>query len=395
MKQIIVLVGLPARGKSFISNKLYKYLNWINIKTKIFNVGELRRNKYKFTDSLFFDPNNEKNNKIRLEITNELYNDLLNWLLIEDNNIAIFDATNCSIEKRKLLCDMTPKNINILFIESICNIPSLIHKNILIKQTSGDYNNKHNYYDDFLYRIELYKKVYNTVNRDENIRFIKIFNINEQLILNLNSIITNYDRIIINNLLNININRKKIYLSRHGESIYNLENKIGGNSNLSEKGNIYAVNLSKYINTLEMDYIVYCSTLIRTINTAKNINDEYRICKCLDEINAGVCEHKTYDEIKKIYPEEFENRDKDKLNYRYPSGESYIDLIDRLKEFMYDIENNKKDVIIIAHQAILRVIYGYLMGIEINKIPHIKMGLNTLIELTPDTYNFTEKCIKF
>ena len=41
MKQIIVLVGLPARGKSFISNKLCKYLNWCNITTKIFNVKGL------------------------------------------------------------------------------------------------------------------------------------------------------------------------------------------------------------------------------------------------------------------------------------------------------------------------------------------------------------------
>ena len=50
MKQIIIMVGLPARGKSFISNKLLKYLNWSNIKTKIFNVGNYRRAKYKFYD---------------------------------------------------------------------------------------------------------------------------------------------------------------------------------------------------------------------------------------------------------------------------------------------------------------------------------------------------------
>ena len=52
MKLIIILVGLPAR-KSFISNKLCKYLNWCNIKTKIFNVGKLRREKYNFNDSTF------------------------------------------------------------------------------------------------------------------------------------------------------------------------------------------------------------------------------------------------------------------------------------------------------------------------------------------------------
>ena len=82
------------------------------------------------------------------------------------------------------------------------------------------------------------------------------------------------------------------------------------------------------------------------------------------------------------------------MNYRYPSGESYIDLIERLKDFVYNIENNDKIVIIIGHQAILRIIYGYLMGININEIPHINMPLHTLIELTPDTYNFSEKYIQ-
>lgn len=31
---VIALVGLPARGKTYISHKLCRYLNWIGIKTK-------------------------------------------------------------------------------------------------------------------------------------------------------------------------------------------------------------------------------------------------------------------------------------------------------------------------------------------------------------------------
>jgi hypothetical protein len=40
---LIVLVGLPARGKSFISRKLLNYLTWRGNKCKIFNVGQYRR----------------------------------------------------------------------------------------------------------------------------------------------------------------------------------------------------------------------------------------------------------------------------------------------------------------------------------------------------------------
>jgi len=396
MKQIIIMVGLPARGKSFISNKLLKYLNWSNINTKIFNVGNYRRTKYKYNTSSFFDHNIKENKNIRNTLALELYNELLEWIKKDNNTIAIFDATNTSIERRLNLCKITPSNINILFIESICDLPSIINKNILLKSNSIDYKNveKNEAYTDFQKRIKFYENIYIPIDKQEKIRFIKIININEEFILNLNNIVTNYDKIIINNLLNNNINRKKIYLSRHGESLYNLENKIGGNSDLSNNGLLYSKKLGLYMNKTIKKYELYCSTLIRTINTSKELTTNIHICKCLDEINAGICEHKTFEEVEKIYSEEFIKRKYDKLNYRYPSGESYLDLIERLRTFVFDIENNNNIVIIVAHQAILRVIYGFFMGIKIEDIPHIKIPLHTIIELNPDTYNYNSKYIE-
>ena len=37
------MVGLPARGKSYITKKVTRYLNWLQHDTRIFNVGEKRR----------------------------------------------------------------------------------------------------------------------------------------------------------------------------------------------------------------------------------------------------------------------------------------------------------------------------------------------------------------
>jgi signal recognition particle GTPase len=57
---VICLVGLPARGKTYISRKLARYLNWIGIKTKVFNVGEYRREAVKlYPKKDFFDPKNK------------------------------------------------------------------------------------------------------------------------------------------------------------------------------------------------------------------------------------------------------------------------------------------------------------------------------------------------
>ncbi len=42
-KLVIVMVGLPARGKSYVTKKIARYLNWQQHDTRIFNVGERRR----------------------------------------------------------------------------------------------------------------------------------------------------------------------------------------------------------------------------------------------------------------------------------------------------------------------------------------------------------------
>lgn len=58
----------------------------------------------------------------------------------------------------------------------------------------------------------------------------------------------------------------------------------------------------------------------------------------LNEIDAGVCEGLTYDEIKEKYPIEYEQRRENKYYYRYPMGESYYDLVVRLEPVIMELE---------------------------------------------------------
>lgn len=60
------MVGLPARGKTYIAKKLTRYLNWIGINTRVFNVGEYRRNATKaYKNHDFFKPDNKEAMTIR------------------------------------------------------------------------------------------------------------------------------------------------------------------------------------------------------------------------------------------------------------------------------------------------------------------------------------------
>lgn len=80
-KIIIVMVGLPARGKSYIARKLVRYLNWAGLKGKVFNSGMYRRVMIGVDcKSSFFSQKNEEAVKARENCTNEAINDLIIFL---------------------------------------------------------------------------------------------------------------------------------------------------------------------------------------------------------------------------------------------------------------------------------------------------------------------------
>ena len=190
---------------------------------------------------------------------------------------------------------------------------------------------------------------------------------------------------------------KVIYLSRHGQSQHNVFNKLGGNSEITLLGKSYAKKLFDYFsNNEESNQIkLYTSELVRTQQTATYFNDNIKKkLPFLNEINAGIFEDHTYDFIKENYPAEHEMRKTDKFNYRYPNGESYKDLQKRIGKIFNIIDNdfnNKKKVVLVCHNAVLRIIYGNLLNIPEEKIPHIKIKLHCLykFEFINDHYKLT------
>ncbi|GFH23018.1 6PF2K domain-containing protein, partial [Haematococcus lacustris] len=91
--------------------------------------------------------------------------------------------------------------------------------------------------------------------------------------------------------------------------------------------------------------------------------------KALDEIDAGVCDGMTYKQIAREMPEEFAARKQDKLRYRYPAGESYLDVVQRLEPVITEIERERECVVIVSHQAVLRAVLGYFMVSCLPRMP--------------------------
>jgi len=112
--------------------------------------------------------------------------------------------------------------------------------------------------------------------------------------------------------------------------------------------------------------------------------------RALTEIQVGTCDGMTYEEIEHKYPHEFKLRSKDKLNYRYPQGESYLDVISRLEQVIFELERIKGPVLVIAHRAVLRCLYAYFHDLPSERIPHLEVPLHTIIKLVPKAYSCEE-----
>lgn len=396
----VVMVGLPARGKSLIAQKIVRYLSWLSIKSKCFNVGTYRRQLASATgadaDATFFSPENEEGLKYRQEAVNNAIKDMMNWFMDENGVVGILDATNSTRDRRLKILKLCRENcIEPLFLESWCDDRELIKHNILdVKTTSPDYSNKDSEFalNDFLRRITFYQQNYQTLNveDDEDLSFIKLVNVNSQIILN--RIESYLESRIVYYVMNLHIKPRSIWLSRHGESEYNLTGQIGGDANLSERGWKYAKRLPELVlnslgeNRKHTDLTVWTSTLKRTQQSASFLPYKNKLqWKALDELDAGECDGMTYEEIEQKFPEDFKARDDNKYEYRYRGGESYRDIVIRLEPIIMELER-QENILIITHQAVLRCIYAYFMNVPQEESPWMSIPLHTLIRLEPRAY---------
>ena len=99
---VIALVGLPARGKSFISKGIVRYLCFLGSRCKIFNAGNKRRDAGKGGASAsFFDPRNQAAQLHKEQMAMETLDELIEWLGNEKGlACGIFDATNTTVARR-------------------------------------------------------------------------------------------------------------------------------------------------------------------------------------------------------------------------------------------------------------------------------------------------------
>ncbi|KAJ3045482.1 hypothetical protein HDV00_009135 [Rhizophlyctis rosea] len=376
-------------------------------------------------DAHFFDPNNPEANAIRERLALDTLDEALQWLTKGGGKVAIHDATNSTVKRRRALLDRVSreKHVKAMFIESICTDGEVLRQNIEMKLQGPDYKNmpREEARRDFLARTENYEKAYETINDDEeklDFSYVKLIDVGKKVIAHavhgyLASQCVFY-------LMQMHIKERTIWLTRHGESAYNLDQRIGGDPPLTDAGRQYSKALGQFMKQMhpptreqiideelenpsplvtddnfgtdrKAPLSVWTSALQRTVDSAEYFEEEYyevKKIKALNEIYAGICEHLTYDEIKEKYPNEFEARAKHKLVYRYPGsgGESYLDVIERLRPIIIELERMETSVLIVTHQVVMRTLLAYFLGVPLDEMTTLSVPLHCLYCLKPKPY---------
>ena len=160
----------------------------------------------------------------------------------------------------------------------------------------------------------------------------------------------------------------KIYFTRHGETLWNLEHRFQGwkDSELTENGVKRAELLGKKFNDIKIDKI-FTSPIKRAKRTAYLIKGDKDIeieeVEGLKEISFGKWERMTTEEIKSHdeYVDELDNLFNKPFSYKSFEGENIKDFTERLFKTVDDIvkNNEDKDILIVTHGMCVRYLIGY------------------------------------
>ncbi len=178
----------------------------------------------------------------------------------------------------------------------------------------------------------------------------------------------------------------KFYLCRHGESVFNVENRLGGDSGLTGLGHAQAEALGDFLKDKYLD-MIYVSNLKRTMQTAEIIKKylssaEFIVIPELSEIRYGLLDGLTVSEAKGNFPEEYAKRVKDKYRSKPREGESYADLLLRIKPFLNELCKKKGNYGIIGHKAVNKIILSQFSNLPLQEVLNMEFAHEHIFEIS-------------
>eukprot|EP00929_Paragymnodinium_shiwhaense_P034046 TRINITY_DN18567_c0_g1_i1.p1 TRINITY_DN18567_c0_g1~~TRINITY_DN18567_c0_g1_i1.p1 ORF type:complete len:586 (+),score=127.50 TRINITY_DN18567_c0_g1_i1:85-1842(+) len=412
---VIVLVGLPGRGKSFISRKSENFFQWQCMKTKSFNVGKYRRavQSCGTGNADYFDPSNRAAAAERLKAAVAALEDLLAFL-DAGGEVAIYDATNSTNERRQMIMDTVQKHVEekgckyrVVFVECLCTDEKVLYTNMKNKvEASPDFAGMsfEKAMADLQERVKNYEQKYETI-EDDTLSYIKLYNMSSKVMVN--KIYGSYARSLMPFLMGVHIGSRPIWLVRSGQVCMGKKQ----DANLTAEGIDFAASLGKFVRRRMLELKkddarmkgvnVFSSTVTGATQTVleavHHISDvatlSIKKTPALNPIDRGRIDGSWWVDMSTEKPpwEELERKDtqffskwkQNKLKTRFPGGESYFDCMTRSEGCLLDMEMSTKPVLCVSHITLIQVLCSYFQNLPLKDAWDLSVPPHTVIEVIP------------
>lgn len=185
-----------------------------------------------------------------------------------------------------------------------------------------------------------------------------------------------------------------LYLTRHGETEWNIQKRMQGHkdSPLTEKGRKQAQALGDYLKEIPFDK-VFVSDSNRAYETATTIMQGRAVPIIKDvrlrEMHIGEWEGCTFEEVEALNPTESYHFWNEPHLYQAQQGESFYDTRERAYDFIKElIETHKEgNILLVTHTITLKHMMSLWEGREIAKLwnePFVAQTSLSIVELEED-----------
>lgn len=163
----------------------------------------------------------------------------------------------------------------------------------------------------------------------------------------------------------------KLILIRHGQTDMNKEGIYYGRLDvpINEVGKKQAEETRKRLVEYQIDYDkIYASTMLRACQTADIVNYKnlpVENSSLIREMDFGIFEGMTYEELKEKYPKELQQSAEDWKNYSYETGENPYMLQKRAVEFLNQIDKSV-NTMVVTHWGIICSLMSWLFSKELD-----------------------------
>lgn len=179
---------------------------------------------------------------------------------------------------------------------------------------------------------------------------------------------------------------------RHGVTQSNIDGRHIGQreEDLTDEGRRQAQSLAEMLKDEPLNAI-YSSSQVRAVATALEIVKYHPTIEILRdprlrELELGIFDGLMPEEAKRMYSDAYSKREQDKFGFRIPGGESYADLIVRVRPFVDEMlrlyENGAVGVV--GHQGLNRALLSCLLGEAIpeSRVPFLVIPHDAYIKVT-------------